>query len=412
MKMSSTCNVRDGLRRHFEVARGALLMLASATMLMACGDGEGTDQSAAELARCDESGHACTWLGRAGEEGFNGDGHSRRETKLYWAMDVVFASDDTPWFIDWNNHLVRRVLPDDTVETVVGWIDPVFPGDGHVKGEEKTEDGAVGVEVQLNHPTDLLELSDGSILVAAWHNHKLRSIDPRTGRVRIVGGGGAGFAGDGGPLQKSLFKQPKSVEMDPDGNVYVLDQGNFRIRRVTPDGVIETIAGDGTQGTTGDGRPAMEATLDFEAGSNPEPSGGLAFRDGKLYFSDTLAHRIRVVDLQTGQMDAFAGQGEADYAGDGGPALEASLRGPRDLEFGPDGSLYVADTDNGVVRAIDMDSGEIRTVAGTGELDLDSEEGALATDTPLRRPFGIAFDHSGNLYISDTLNSRVVRVAR
>jgi len=399
-------------RRLSSVATGCLTM----ALLWASTACSGTDgkpaESDAELAVCNDSGHACTWLGQPGEEGFNGDGHKRRATKLYWAMDVFFASDDTPWFIDWNNHLVRRVLPDDTVETVVGWTDPVFPGDGNSNGMEKTPDGAVGTEVQLNHPTDMLELPDGSILLAAWHNHKLRRIEPGSDTVRILGGGGSGFAGDGGPLKAALFKQPKAIEADEAGNIYVLDQGNLRIRRVAADGIVTTLAGVGMPGTTGDGLPATEATLDFATGSNPEPSGGLAVRDGKLYFSDTLANRIRVIDLESGMIDAFAGTGDAGYDGDGGPAAEAKLLGPRDLEFGPDGALYVADTDNGVVRAIDLKSGEIRTVAGTGELGLDAEEGKLATETTLRRPFGIAFDKAGNLYISDTLNSRVVRVAQ
>lgn len=384
--------------------------------LTACGGGGDKDdhdsEAAAQKVKCAEPGHACTWLGQPGQEGFNGDGHDRLATKLYWAMDMLFASDGTPWFIDWNNHLLRRVLPDDTVETVVGWTDPVFPGDGAQGGLEKTTDGAPGSEVQLNHPTDLIELADGSVLMAAWHNHKLRSIDPVSRRVKILGGGGAGFAGDGGPLNKALFKQPKAVDIDPDGNVYVLDQQNFRIRQISPDGIITTIAGSGMQGSDGDGGDAMAATLDFEAGSNPEPSGGLAYHEGMLYFSDTLANRIRVVDLESGKISAFAGTGRADYGGDDGPAIEATLNHPRDIEFGPDNALYVADTDNSVVRAIDMDTTKITTFAGTGKLGLDKTEGALATKTTLRRPFGLAFDQPGNLYISDTINSRVVKVTR
>jgi hypothetical protein len=387
--------------------------LTSLLLVVGCSGGDDKGQSkTAELAKCSESGHACTWLGEPGQEGFNGDGHHRRDTKIYWSLDMLFASDGTPWFIDWNNHIIRRVLPDDTVETVVGWTDPVFPGDGSQDGAEKTSAGALGTEVQLNHPTDLLELVDGSVMVAAWHNHKLRSIDPSTLRVRILGGGGSGFAGDGGPVAKALFKQPKAIEADSEGNIYVLDQQNFRIRRVSPDSVIKTIAGSGMQGSDGDGGDAMSAMLDFEAGSNPEPSGGLAYREGKLYFSDTLANRIRVVDLTSGEIDAFAGTGSAGYDGDGGPSSEAALNHPRDLEFGPDDSLYVADTDNSVIRAIDMASGEIRTVAGTGKLGLDTSEGKLATETTLSRPFGIAFDAPGNLYISDTINSRILKVAR
>jgi len=361
---------------------------------------------------CDSPGQACTWLGLAGTFGFNGDGHERLDTEVYWTMDMLFASDGTPWFIDWNNHIVRRILADGKIETVLGWIDPIFPGDGGGAGAEKTEEGAVGTEVQLNHPTDLAEAPDGAIMVMAWHNHKLRRIDPATGHVRIVAGGGAGFAGDEGPMTKALFKQPRALEIAPSGDMYILDQQNFRIRHVDPDGNISTIAGNGTQGYDGDGGPALEAMLNFEAGSNPEPSGGLALADGKLYFSDTLSNRIRVVDLETGIIDTLAGTGEAGYDGDGGPAADALLSFPRDLEIGPEGDLYVADTDNSRVRAIDLESGEIRTVVGTGELGLDAEEGLPAIQTKLARPFGLTFDPDGNLYVSDTINSRILRVAR
>ena len=149
---------------------------------------------------CDDSGHACTWAGLAGQFGFNGDGLDRLATKLYWTMDMYFAADGTPWLIDWNNHLVRKVLPDGKMKTVVGWIDPIFPGDG--APAEAMADGAVGTDVQLNHPTDLGQLSDGTMLVMAWHNHKLRKINPTTEHVSIIAGGGAGFVD--GPVAKEI----------------------------------------------------------------------------------------------------------------------------------------------------------------------------------------------------------------
>jgi sugar lactone lactonase YvrE len=117
------------------------------------------------------------------------------------------------------------------------------------------------------------------------------------------------------------------------------------------------------------------------------------------------------MDLATGMIDAFAGTGEGGDSGDDGPAIEAQLNAPRDLEIGPDGDLYFADTDNSKVRAIDLETGVIRTVVGTGELGIEDAGGMLATEIKLRRPFGIAFDPDGNLYVMDTLNSRIVKVA-
>jgi hypothetical protein len=401
------------------------LSLLAAIALIACGgDDDPTDQTVTGLQRprppsnetppgCDDPGNACTWLGLPGADGFNGDGKDRLATKLYWSMDMVFAADGSPWFIDWNNHMVRRVLPDQTVQTVLGWTDPPFPGDGGPG--ENTAEGALGTEVQLNHPTDLAFDLDGTLLVMAWHNHKLRRLDPNELRSRIECGAGAGFRGDGGDAKVALFRQPKALVVGPGGERYILDQQNWRIRRIDA-GVIDTIAGTGMQGdglSSGDGGPALEARLNVEGGSNPEPSGGLALDGNLLYFADTLANRIRVIDLSSTppRIDAFAGTGEPGLAGDGGPALAATLHHPRDLEIGPDGDLYVADTDNSVIRAISKADGTIRTVAGTGELGLDDAEVVPATEMVLRRPFGIEFDPAGNLYISDTINSRIVRVA-
>jgi streptogramin lyase len=370
-------------------------------------------------------GTACSWLGIPGEEGFTPDGENRFNTRIYWVMSMLFASDGNVYFDDWNNHLIRRFsFEDGAIETMVGWTDPIFPGDG-VPGmpmAERTGDGALGTDVQLNHPTELAETSDGQILIMAWHNHKLRQLDPVTGYVKILAGKGAGYAPDfpddpvdEGPASSALFKQPKALTMDPSGNVYIGDQQNQRVRMITNEGTgnISTIVGSGVQGDEGDGGPALAAAINWEVGSNPEPSGGIAFKDGKLYVSDTLNNKIRVVDLSLEEptIDTLAGTGEAGNTGDEGPAIEATLNKPRDLEIGPDGDLYIADTDNNVIRAIDLETGEIRRVAGTGEIGL-GDEGLPALETMLRRPFGIEFDGDGNLYIMDSLNSRVLKVAR
>jgi sugar lactone lactonase YvrE len=386
-----------------------LATLGCCGALLGC-DGEQAivqDDPTADL----ESGHAATWLGLKAEGGFNGDGLFRTETQVSQPQDLLFMPDGTAWFTDFNNFLIRRVLVDGTVQSMVGATDPVFPGDGPVSGI--TPDGAPGRDWQLNHPTNLLRNRDDSVLVVGWHNHKLLKVDPDDGFVKVICGGGAGYAGDGDVCAgKALFKQPSDATFDDEGNLYLIDQQNERVRRIDPAGVITTVAGTGVAGYMGDEGPANAAQFSWAVGSNPNPSGGIVYHDDKLYISDTEKDLIRVVDLDSGMIDRFAGTGEAGYTGNGGPARAARLNAPRDLEIGPDGDLYFADTDNGVVRAINLETNKIRTVVGTGTLGLDEEEGLPATETSLRRPFGIAFDPDGNLYVLDTLNDRVLKVAK
>jgi sugar lactone lactonase YvrE len=330
-------------------------------------------------------------------------------------MDLLFI-DGEPWFSDFNNFLIRRVLPDDTIESMVGVSDPIFPGDGPFTGI--TPEGADGSDWLLNHPTNLLLNRDGNLIIVGWHNHKLLSVDTDTGFTKVFCGGGAGFAGDGGPAAMgALFRQLNDATMDDAGNMYILDQQNWRVRSIDTDGVLNTIAGNGMPGYAGDGGPALEAQFSWDGckpmacNSNPEPSGGILWHDGLLYISDTQAHVIRVFDPAAQTIAAFAGTGTAGDSGDGGPAIEAQLAEPRDLEIGPDGDLYFADTDNGKVRAIDLADGTIRTVVGTGKLGR-GEDGLPAEETQLRRPFGVSFDDDGNLYVLDSLNNRIVKVAK
>jgi DNA-binding beta-propeller fold protein YncE len=149
-----------------------------------------------------------------------------------------------------------------------------------------------------------------------------------------------------------------------------------------------------------------------EANENPEPGGNIALGPaGRLYLADTYNNRVRLIDLVSGIVTTVAGNGTAAYSGDGGPAVAAALYRPRDVELGPDGRLYIADTDNHRVRAVDLTTGIIETVVGTGRAGF-SGDGQPARAAELHRPFGIAFDSAGNLIVTDTFNNRVRRVVR
>ena len=344
-----------------------------------------------------------------GVPGFDGDGKDVRTSRLYSPLDVAFAPDGTLWVVDFNNHRLRTREADGTWRTRVG---DLMPGDGDPATADLTT-GAAGTTVLLNHPTDLTFAPDGALLFSAWHNFKIRHFDPATGLVRVIAGGRhpmGGFAGDGGPASEAAFNFPKSLARLADGTLYVLDQRNLRIRRVSAgtEPTVATIAGDGTAGDT-DG-PATTARFRWEQGTVPMPSGALALGpDGALYIADSLNHKIRRLDLITNTVSTIAGTGEAGLSGDGGAPLAARLHNPRDIAFASDGRLFVADTDNDVVRAIDLKTSVITTVLGTG-VQGTGTDGSEATDFALSHPWGLTFDADGRLHVADTENHRLVRV--
>lgn len=390
---------------------------------------------AAALAGCqdahtcpEDSGTTCIVAG-TGRPGFNEDGLAARESTLYAPMDVEPRPGTIESVVvDWNNHRIRHLLDDGTMETIIG---TALPGDGDPDDLDRTAGGVDGTTVGVNHPVQALWAADGSLVLPQWHNHRVRQWNPETGLVRITAaitpqnagsGANSGFAGDGGPAAGALFFLPVDMTQGPDGAFYVVDQKNQRVRRMPDDwSSIQTVVGNGTAGFAGDGGPALDANLHFHAeGGQPPPSGGItAGPDGRIYISDTSNHCIRAFDPAANPptIELIAGTGTAGFEGDGAAMAAALFNGPRDLAFGPDGLLYVADTDNHRIRAIDLDAGTVQTVAGSGapeaadrEYD-EADDGVPALETPLDRPYGIGFDDDGVLFVADTWNHVIRRIA-
>ncbi|MGH8974160.1 MAG: DUF7594 domain-containing protein, partial [Acidimicrobiia bacterium] len=224
---------------------------------------------------------------------------------------------------------------------------------------------------------------------------------PATGIITTIAGTGtSGFSGDGGPATAARLRAPRTTAADGAGNVYVIDTDNHRARRIDTSGRITTIAGTGTAGFSGDGGPATSARLNT-------PHGIAVDAAGNVYIADPPNQRIRKVDT-TGRITTVAGNGNRGYNGDGIPATSARLNYPKGVEIGPDGLLYIADNNNHRVRKVDA-AGIIRTVAGTGTAGL-SGDGGPATAARLYEPRNVVFGPDGSLYIVDQVNDRIRRV--
>lgn len=260
--------------------------------------------------------------------------------------------------------------------------------------------------VDLYRPTHVGFDPNGALILSAWQNHKVMRLNADGTLQTIAGNGKRSFAGDGGPATSAQLDLPVNTAFAQDGSFYISDQGNQRVRRVATNGTISTVVGTGEPGFSGDGGPATSAQIQGPAGQSASPSLKIALGpDGLLYIADSGNHRVRRVDA-AGVITTIAGTGEPGFAGDGGPAVSAQLSRPTDLAFAADGALYVADTDNSCIRRIATD-GIITTVAGRcGEPGYDGDD-QPATQARLSRPFGIELGANGQLYIADTYNHRI-----
>ncbi len=218
----------------------------------------------------------------------------------------------------------------------------------------------------------------------------------------VAGTGKQGFSGEGGPALKADIDNPFGVVRGPDGALYYCEYTGHRIRKITPDGNIHTIAGTGKAGFTGDGGPATEATFN-------KPHEIRFDAAGDLYAVDMVNHAVRKIDMKTGIITTIAGTGEAGYSGDGGPATKATLAQPHSIQFGPDGNLYICDIRNHVIRLLDMKTGIITTFAGTGTAG-PTPDGSPIAGTPLKGPRSLDFDKDGNLWLATREGNQVFKL--
>ena len=258
-------------------------------------------------------------------------------------------------------------------------------------------DGGPATQASLNGSFGVAVAPDGSFYIADTINDRIRRVGPDGIISTVAGNGTSGFSGDGGPAQGAALRRPQGVAVAPDGSLYIADTGNARIRRVGPDGIIRTVAGNGTVQFGGDGGPATQAGLGNPVGVAVSPDGG-------LYIADTGHHRVRRVGPD-GIITTVAGNG--GFVGDGVPATQAELKTPYGVAVARDGSVYIADRDDGRIRRVGPD-GIITTVAGNGTLGFGGD-GGPATQA-LLDALGVAVAPDGGFYIADPNNGRIRRV--
>jgi streptogramin lyase len=217
----------------------------------------------------------------------------------------------------------------------------------------------------------------------------------------IAGTGAKGFSGDGGPALLAQFDEPSGMTEGPDGALYICDTGNQRIRKIAKDGTVTTVAGNGIAGWSGDGGPAIKASLH-------EPWEVRFDTKGNLFWVERLSDVVREMDAKTGIIHTVAGIGKAGFSGDGGPAVDAKLHEPHSLALDSDGNIFICDIHNNRIRRIDHATGVITTYSGTGEKK-PTPEGAPIAGTPLAGPRAIAFDSTGRLWVVLRDGNKVVR---
>ncbi|BCS34944.1 hypothetical protein TBR22_A41700 [Luteitalea sp. TBR-22] len=303
---------------------------------------------------------------------------------------LAIGPDGALHFCDLDNQRIRRLdLRTGRTTTVAGNGSRGYAGDG-----------GAATAAALNMPHEIQFDAQGDLYIVERDNHVVRKVDARSGIISTVAGTGVpGFSGDGGPASAAHLRAPHSIVVHPDGrSLLVCDIGNHRIRRVEfATGRIDTIGGTGDKAPTPDGAPLRGTPLNGPRAMAFDPRGDLylALREGNAIYR---------VDAQSSTVHHVAGTGAQGYTGDGGPARRATLGGPKGLALSR-GVLYVADTENHVVRAIDLASGTIRTALGTGRAG--DGPGPEPHRCALNRPHGLLADGQGRLYVGDSEAHRI-----
>ncbi|HEV2815303.1 MAG TPA: RHS repeat-associated core domain-containing protein, partial [Solirubrobacteraceae bacterium] len=326
---------------------------------------------------------------RRSAEGQNFDVISTLSDGLSFPEGLAATEEGHLLVADSSAHVIRRIAEDGTTTVVAGTGAAGYGGDG----------GPATAAV-LNHPSDVAVTRDGSVLVADEGNNRVRRIGPGGTISTVAGTGEGGYAGDGGPALGAALDEPSDVATAADGALYVVDRANHAVRRIGPDGIITTVAGNGTPGSGGDEGLGADARL-----RSPRD---VTVRDGSVFVADGGNHRVRRID-PGGTIHTVAGNGQDGYSGDGGRATDATLDTPSAIVALPDGGLLVADAGSAVVRKV-APEGTIATIAGNGTPGFRGD-GSPAASARIDFPQALVLAPDGTVYLADAGNDRVRKLA-
>ncbi|MBC5773665.1 cadherin-like beta sandwich domain-containing protein [Pontibacter sp. KCTC 32443] len=319
---------------------------------------------------------------------YAGDGGPATSSALYNPNDIAIDAAGNLFIADWGNHRIRKVDTNGIITTIAGTGTGGFTGDG-----------GLAINAQIYHPLGVAVDAAGNVYFST--GNMIRRIGTN-GIISTIAGYGQGYSGDGGQAVNALFNTPWGLTFDKNGNLFVADYNNHRIRKISTNGVVTTVAGTGVRGFSGDGGQAVNAQF-----NNPVE---IALDDaGNLYVSEYGNHRIRKVSTN-GVITTVVGTGTSGYNGDGGLAINAQLYNPNGLAVHGSGILYIADSQNYRVRKVTTD-GIITTLTGTGSAWSGSEEeNVLAINAMVIRPNSVALDNRDNLYIVEEIRHRIRKV--
>jgi sugar lactone lactonase YvrE len=320
----------------------------------------------------------------------NGDGVLAAAAWVSAPDSIAFDQADNLYFSDQVNHRVFKVNASGVVTTVAGNGRPGFSGDG-----------GQATAAQINAPSGITFDRAGNLYIAEMDGNRVRKVSPQGVITTVAGAGTGGYAGDGGPATETQLLSPSGVAVDKAGNLYITEWDNNRVRKVDARGVISTVAG-GESSVLGDGGPAVAARL---AG----PVRIFVDRTDNIYIADAFNYRVRKVS-PAGIITTVAGNGASGSDGDGGPAVLASINGPHGVAMDGAGNLYIADFRGHRIRKVSPD-GIITTVVGTGDQGF-SGDGGPAISAKIGSPSNVAVDSAGNLYVVDRDNNRIREVVR